>query len=304
MILLEQFIIEGRIDDAKAKYPEHEDAIDYLVGKDTSGNNKYLMWAAKQVAAGESELEVAYLLTMFHDSINKIDNKDINSYKDLAELDKAIEQSEQVQTKGEKKREVKREGVKEIHEDDRWWVIEPLTWEASCIYGRDTKWCISARDQPHHWPTYKQFGAAFAFVRDKSKPERDPLGKLAITFHPQAIVDQTRNEWENSNDQQKDQRIRGLERQFGGEVTRDQLESIIMTGAEVYGTENNRIKAEDAEAMLGSALWNKIRAAVVADHDVQMPSRQEMEDAMRRSGIEIQQFESVLRTYIKKSLRD
>ena len=46
-----KLLIEGRIDDAKKKYPHLAEVgiIDTLVANDPSDNQKYLMWAAKQI---------------------------------------------------------------------------------------------------------------------------------------------------------------------------------------------------------------------------------------------------------------
>ena len=56
-LLLEQLLIEGRYDDAAKKYPEAvEQTIDdmpvlkYFSKHDESGNNKYIMWMARQFA--------------------------------------------------------------------------------------------------------------------------------------------------------------------------------------------------------------------------------------------------------------
>ena len=48
--LIRGVLSEGRVEDAKAKYPEFENLIDFLVQNDPSGNNKYLMWFVKNVA--------------------------------------------------------------------------------------------------------------------------------------------------------------------------------------------------------------------------------------------------------------
>ena len=48
----EQLLIEGRIEDIKKKYPDLDEKglLDILIDKDPSGNQKYLAWAAKQLA--------------------------------------------------------------------------------------------------------------------------------------------------------------------------------------------------------------------------------------------------------------
>lgn len=300
MILLEHILLmEGRVDDAMARYPEFEDEIEYLVKQDPSGNNKYLMWGAKMVAQGEQEQEVAYLLTMFHDALSKIPQKDINTYKSLAELETVIDQAEEEVSATQQKRQVKEQGIRKVYEDDHWLVVEPLSWEASCIYGRGTKWCISARDQPQHWPTYKQFGAAFAFIFDKTKDETDPLYKIAVTFHSEEIAQDARERWEDSDDYGKQAWLDGLIRQFGGVVTMEQLASMVEYGAEASDAENNRMSIDELKGVIGEDLWNRVRAGVAAEA-VPMPSREEMMAAMRAQGMEMP--EQVLRRTIRSLL--
>lgn len=298
--MIRHLILEGRIDDAKARYPEHEEEIDYLVRNDPSGNNKYLMWAAKMVAAGEDEREVAYLLTGFDDNLSKIQQKDINTYKSLAELEVATDQAEQQVSATQQKRQKKEQGIKKIHEDDHWLVVEPLTWDAACIYGRGTKWCISAKDQPVHWETYKRFGAAFAFIFDKTKDETDRLYKMTLTVHSEEIAEGARERWAESGEYGRQAWLEGLRQQFNTELTYEQLESMVEHGAEVSDAENNRVSVDELQAIIGTDLWHHIRQNVQAE-DRPMPSQEEMEAAMRAQGIEMP-MESVLRQTIRAIL--
>ena len=305
MILLEhkvQVINESRVDSAKSRYPAISGAIDYLAKNDPSGRQKYLTWAAKMVDAGENPREVAYLVSDFHDNLAKMRQKDINAYRSLKALEDAIEQAERSVSKTQKKKEIKDSGIRKIYEDERWFIFEPLNWEASCIYGRGTKWCISAKDQPQHWPTYKGFGAAFAFIFDKSKDENDPLHKIAVTFHPPQIVQQTRMEWEDSDDWEKQQRLRGLERQFGGTITMEEMEDMVYSGSETYNAKNERMTSSVVKSLIGNNLWNLIGNSVKADPERGMPSREEMEAAMRNAGLEVPVMESLIRKYVRKTL--
>lgn len=298
-MILESFfslLCESRLDDVKVRYPDLTTEIDYLAKNDPSGNQKYLFWAAKMADQGENEREVAYLLADFHEQLSKIQQKDINTYKSLAELETIIDQAEETVSKTQKKQQKKEKGIKKIYEDDRWLVVEPITWEASCIYGRGTKWCISAKDQPQHWPTYKQFGVAFAFIFDKTKEQTDSLYKISVSFYPKEIIEQTREQWEASDDEEKEERLVGLRLQFGGDITYEQMESILYTGAEVYGAENNRLLTQDVQSMLGMDIWNQIQNSVVAT-ERDMPSRQEVEDALQGQGFDLP--ESVLRQTVR-----
>jgi len=45
----EQLLAEGRVKDAKKKYPDIANFVPGLTARDPSGNNKYLMWSMKQL---------------------------------------------------------------------------------------------------------------------------------------------------------------------------------------------------------------------------------------------------------------
>lgn len=45
--LVKSLLSEGRVEDAKAKYPQDTEVVDYFVSQDPAGNNKYLPWMMK-----------------------------------------------------------------------------------------------------------------------------------------------------------------------------------------------------------------------------------------------------------------
>ena len=89
--LVKELLSEGRVEDAKARYPDYVNTINYFVANDPSGNNKYLDWLIKLYVndddAGKYSL-VGYI-TIFHKNINKFTKKDINQYKTWDEFEKA-----------------------------------------------------------------------------------------------------------------------------------------------------------------------------------------------------------------------
>ena len=138
-------IAEGRKEDAAKKYPQVDRFIDRLANLDPSKNNKYLMWMTKQLAAeldkqlkgplgtnvaqqdGDGDLdyekmtpnpqdeffvelfnhviEIGDEIAEFHKNIQRIKNKDINSYKsldDLISVTKELGFSKRQKKRGEK----------------------------------------------------------------------------------------------------------------------------------------------------------------------------------------------------------
>ena len=219
----EQLLAEGRLENAKKKYPQIDPLwIDRLSERDKSGNNKYLMWAAKQFAqitepwakkhreSGEDkipphiadEIYQAYRVTgdaieKFHANYQRLKNKDINAYKTIDDVLSAIRKLGLSQKqKRRKKRERAMEGSTGLIENDDFWMIRPDTPEASCYYGQGTKWCISATQARNYFDQYTSEGKSFYMIMMKGLDEDDDGRKLALVY----AVDQSDEEPEEIYD--------------------------------------------------------------------------------------------------------
>lgn len=189
--LLSKLLTEGRLQDIIKKYgkedQEYIDDIMFFSEKDPSGNNKYLEWLVKNwltplgdnpsssVAPNRGELVNA--VELFHDNLQRMNNKDINSYRHYVELKLAVDEAEEKRKEKERNKEAKKE-KKVIYTDDRWLVVSPQSWKASCFYGAGTKWCVSSKNNSSHWDQYSK-RSTFFYVIDKKKTQKDPLYKVA-----------------------------------------------------------------------------------------------------------------------------
>ena len=157
-ILEEELLAEGRLQDTKKKHPWLAAAgvIDYLSGADPSGNNKYLQWSAKQVERSDSDdidtedtaREVSGAVMDFHKYSQRLKNKDINQYKDYKDIVRDVRDIKAILTNKEKRQQEKEKMSGEssvVYESDNYFVVRPDTEEASCYFGRDTKWCFIFR---------------------------------------------------------------------------------------------------------------------------------------------------------------
>ncbi len=205
-----EVLLEGRLEDVKAKYDEEfGDIIDDLSRLDPSGNNKYLAWMANQYftdrdgngpsvtilgdAVGRYHKELARINTKLSTEVvtnnpdfypgratRRVTNnpKDINSYPSYESLLKVVEASEEnvpVSTERDK-----------IYQDDKWTVIIPKTHKASCKYGVHSGWCVSV-DNDHYFKRYTEDGMlAFVLWRGKQEGqrgmERDGEYKVAVNI--------------------------------------------------------------------------------------------------------------------------
>lgn len=176
-------LIEGRVDDVREKFPDmEEDTFDSLVANQPAGsNNKYLMWAAKQVDDGTMPEEVVMVVRLFHDNNQRLKQKDINQYKDVDELNTAIDELSKNKTKSQEAKQAKAD-TQVIYSDENWLVVRPFTQEASCKYGAGSKWCISATASRNYFASYSDNNNKFYFVIDKKATGNAPDSKFAIAI--------------------------------------------------------------------------------------------------------------------------
>ena len=177
-----------------------EGVLDHFVQNDPSGNNKYLMWMVKMYLnpeeRGTSPNDISSLVQRFHKNVDRLSvafimnmdsvilnsriatsPKNIDSYDDLAQLERVMDEMDTITTKKEKEKEAK-SGVDKLYEDDRWLLVRPNTYEGSCYYGSSTKWCTASKDAPQHFEDYSKTGNLF-YIIDKSKDVGD-FFKIAL----------------------------------------------------------------------------------------------------------------------------
>ncbi len=112
----------------------------------------YCKWLLKIYINKKLLLEDLYkateYLTAFHQFKHKIQQKDINYYKSLPELFKAVVPFlEKEETKFENDEERKLAGqFKEVFRNDKYRIIIPKTLKASKYFGRGTEWCTTKSD--------------------------------------------------------------------------------------------------------------------------------------------------------------
>jgi len=177
-----------------------EGVLDHFVQNDPSGNNKYLMWMVKMYLnpeeRGTSPNDISFLVQRFHKNVDRLNvafimnmdifdpssristsPKNIDSYDDLSQLERVMDEMDTITTKKEKEKQAKA-GVDKLYEDDRWLLVKPNTYEGSCYYGSATKWCTASKDYPKHFEDYSKRGLLF-YIIDKTKDVGD-FFKIAL----------------------------------------------------------------------------------------------------------------------------
>jgi len=102
---------------------------------------------------------------------NKIENKDLDSYATVADVEEVIAEAEKKVSKSEVVRDIKKDADK-VLENDKVLVVTPKTFKSCQYYGANTKWCIAGK-VPSFWQdyVYSRFNK-FYIVIDKTKNKK------------------------------------------------------------------------------------------------------------------------------------
>jgi hypothetical protein len=171
-----KLIQEGRVDDFKAKYSQK-------FGTDNANKiimavpQKYLDWAGKHldmVNFEENFSKVTQALQRFEKISSNLPITDLFQYKNIGQLLSALSEYYNRQRRVVNKVE----GGNVVYDDGRYFVVNPLTHDSSCYYGKGTKWCTSA-DTDHQFKKYNEDGKLF-YILDKNATTNDKFYKVAL----------------------------------------------------------------------------------------------------------------------------
>jgi hypothetical protein len=171
-----KLIQEGRVDEFKSKYSQKfgSNNVDSII---KSVPQKYLDWVGKNldvVNFDEGLSKLGPALDKFEKISSNLPVTDLLQYKSIGQLLSALSEYDNRQ-----RREIKRvEGGNVVYDDGRYFVVNPLTHESSCYYGKGTKWCTAA-ETDSHFKRYNEDGKLF-YILDRNLPTNDPLYKVAL----------------------------------------------------------------------------------------------------------------------------
>lgn len=207
---LRQLIIENRIawlrqnarvdtsHDPEGYHTSSADVVDHFArNSDPTDRKIYTNWIINRYNSGDFKQKdhqrVRSALEKFHANKDRVEKRDVNSYKSLAELESVTPTR---QTKGD----VKREGSDVVHQTPELTVRHLKTREAACRYGAGTKWCTAFTDPErnefedydakgplyfvHHPPTNKRYLVHLdtPLIHDENRREYTP--QQLVDRHP------------------------------------------------------------------------------------------------------------------------
>ena len=163
-LLLEDILLEGRIEDFNKKYEMLQPELRRrIILNDPSSNKKYIDWIGK-IASSEPNTDIEDVLK----DVNQFDKYQaalgdiykLKSYNDLKHV---------LSTRVKSNKEKTREGAKILIDDDFFLVTAPTTHESCAYYGNNTKWCIVASED--WWNNY-YYKNSIVIVEDKRYIEK------------------------------------------------------------------------------------------------------------------------------------
>ena len=204
--IIKEIINEATADEIKTKYyPDiTQEIFNDIVNTDKITSNlengkigNYAKWLLNLYKKNNLKLEDLYkaeeYLPVFDklSKANKLEIKDINKYKSLADLYNVIADYVGNDKTISKQDEIRKEksGIKKIYEDNRFLVIQPLTEEAACYYGKGTQWCTASTNGNNMFNYYNSKGPLY-IIMDKTK--RNKVGdyeKYQIHFETAQFMD-------------------------------------------------------------------------------------------------------------------
>lgn len=177
----------SRLEKIKADNPElNVSIIDIICAADPSNTYKYcdfLLRMVKQKNLSREDvikLVVEKLIGMKnveqlnyfedHSKANRIplEHRDISSHKSWSSIQKVVEDCDQII----KMKELEKKCNK-LYDDGEWLVLIPQTYEASMLYAKGTKWCIT---QKSYWDDYKKH-SRIIFVINRKTDDKFAISK-------------------------------------------------------------------------------------------------------------------------------
>jgi hypothetical protein len=167
---------ESRLSDFKTKYTQKLGAENVdKIAKEIPP--KYLEWVGKvldSINFDENFVKVNEAIKIFDKIYSNLPITDLYQYKSAGQLLGAISEYSNKQRRTVRKVE----GGNVVYEDERFFVVNPLTYKSSCYYGKGTKWC-TASDTDSQFNKYNIDGKLF-YIIDKTLPTNNKLYKVAL----------------------------------------------------------------------------------------------------------------------------
>lgn len=176
------FVSSGRVS---------QDEFQYFVENDPTKTKKYVEKMCRWISDAEmSKSKYVELFSIYNILCSKklIKRTDIYSFKEFKDFKDFVNQNRYLTSKAEEKEKIKRNEADIILDNERWFVVNPKTHSASCIFGAGSKWCTASRDSSH-WSEYSTSFISLYYCFDKLEPNDSPMKKFAVAVYPDGMTE-------------------------------------------------------------------------------------------------------------------
>ena len=193
---------------------------------------RFLDWATNMHQIGYRIKEIVDSLIIFEKFKNQLSQKDIKAYQSPNHListykSDVVSKRAAKARKGRKKSEERASDIDRtvIYEDEHLFVIRPHHVEASCHYGRKTKWCIAQPGNEYFDDYTEKEGKSFYFIKDDRRKPDDQYAKVAvqvgITRDEEVVIEGYWDRYDNEDlpvENRVPKPISELDKFFGDEI--------------------------------------------------------------------------------------
>lgn len=194
------FLLEGIVDDLRDKYQSvPQSDFDSLVESDPTSQKKYLRKLLQFYVEGYGIDILKDLIVSYHDMVSRNiiqgQDRDIQSFKNFQSFEDVVVLNKYKKTGQEKKRAVSKGESKSseiVYQNDNVTVRKIYDHEASCAFGKNTKWCITMNSDGH-WKTYSNMQLLDFYFVEFIKPPKKNWNKVAVGVNPKNEIKELRD---------------------------------------------------------------------------------------------------------------
>jgi hypothetical protein len=174
---LSNLLNENKVDEFKSRFSSKfpQENLNKIV---SSIPSEFLLWVGNMIDNinfDENLSKVTAAIKSFEKISSSLPKTDINQYQNINEL--VTEISKYLNKMNRDYEQVS--GGNVVYNDDRFFVVNPQTHDASCYYGQGTRWCSSSGDD-FYFHKFNDDGKLF-YILDRTKNPTDPEYKVALS---------------------------------------------------------------------------------------------------------------------------
>jgi hypothetical protein len=167
---LSNLLNENKVDEFKSRFSSKfpQENLNKIV---SSIPSEFLLWVGNMIDNinfDENLSKVTAAIKSFEKISSSLPKTDINQYQNINEL--VTEISKYLNKMNRDYEQVS--GGNVVYNDDRFFVVNPQTHDASCYYGQGTRWCSSSGDD-FYFHKFNDDGKLF-YILDRTKNPTDP----------------------------------------------------------------------------------------------------------------------------------